>query len=67
MSYVRRRQSLHYYIIGHRVRKDSFWRVVTCFTLFLLAVLIGAGWTVYLKDQNINQAASRLLEQTFKK
>lgn len=63
MSYVRRRNSVHFYINGHRIRKDVFWRWFSGASMIFLLVLIGIGWTVYTKDTVVHQAASQLLER----
>jgi len=63
MSYVRRRNTTHFNINGHRIRKDVFWRWMGGSTTLLLLTLIAIAWTLYSKDQMVHQAASELLDK----
>ncbi|GHB95525.1 hypothetical protein [Cerasicoccus arenae] len=63
MSYVRRRNSVHFHINGYRIRKGVFWRWIGASSLIVLLTIVAMAWTFYSKDHVIHQAASQLLEQ----
>ncbi|WP_269536954.1 hypothetical protein [Cerasicoccus fimbriatus] len=65
MSYIRRRNSVHININGHRIRKDVFWRWLCGSAAIFMLVVLGIAWTFYQKDQVVHQAASQLMEYLF--